>query len=267
MGERDLDPRRLHVDDDQEDRERRDEREQVLPEVLDVTAARDPDRDQAREEPDRVRVRDRQPVQEPVDQALRDPGDDEEPDPGTDPPLGHDLVHEDDQDAADDELEEDDRGKERGVAAEVLRSDDRIGLHEPADQLRQALHDDHHEDQDLLQAHVEDLATGLGGVDLEDVGALEELEHDRGSDDRADPQVDDRARGPGEQRPPVGEHVLTGRSEAEDQDVGEDEVEDEDAGGPDQLVLEVDVPLGAPDRGHRREQRFESIEQCAHRVT
>jgi len=92
-------------------------------------------------------------------------------------PLGDDLVHEDHQQSAKADLEKDqDRDDER-VTAKELRRHRRIGQHHPANDHRERLDHDHHEDEHLLQAHIHDLAAGFAGIDLQEAGTLEQLQH------------------------------------------------------------------------------------------
>ena len=111
---------------------------------------------------------------------------------GTDTPLCHHFIHEEDEDAADTDLDEDQEGYCKEVAAEELVCDDRIGLQETSYQVRGGFDHDHHHDEDLLQTHVHDLSARLACIYMQDICTFEELEHDGCRDNRSDTEVNDR---------------------------------------------------------------------------
>ena len=63
---------------------------------------------ESREETHRIGIVDRGPVNEPVDNCLRNTCNNEEAHTGPDTPLGHYFIHEYDEQPADTDLEEDD---------------------------------------------------------------------------------------------------------------------------------------------------------------
>jgi hypothetical protein len=148
------------------------------------------------------------------------------PTPEPIPPLGHNLVHEEDEDATNTDLKEDQEGYREQVAAEELVCNDRIGLQETADEVRGGFYNDHDHDQDLLQAHVHDLPARFTRVDVQDICTLEELEYDGRRDDRSDTEMNDRTACTGKEGTVCSEDIRAVGCESEQRNVCQDKVQD-----------------------------------------
>jgi hypothetical protein len=187
----------------------------------------------------------------------------EERDAAAEAPLRDDLVHEEDEIAADAELGDDHgAGDAEAVAAPPavehgLRV--RVGLKE-AEHLRDGLDEDHDDDQDLLGSLVDRLVLAVREVELDDLRADEQLHDDAARDDGADAQVHERSALSGEDRAEGGEDVEL-RPEAVDVDVREDEVGQKGGEAPQQLGAEVDVALRLGDGRPPLDQRLQFVQK------
>ena len=189
-------------------------------------------------------------------------GGDEQRDPAADPPLRDDLVHQEDEVAAEDELGDDDGVREQEAVPGGERAegrDERARRREVPVDLGDRFDEDHRNDDDLLRPLVDPFVLVVGEVEVDDLRAGEQLHDDRPGDDRADPEVHERALRPGQDRTVACEQVDDGRLvDAEEVDVGQQEVHRQDPERPEQLRPEMDVALRLGDRGHPRRQRLQA---------
>src|SRR5208337_2103666 len=226
MGKGNLYTGGFNVNDDEEDGDGGDESKHIRAEVGQVVASVKTYRYEAGEEPNRVLVINMGPADKPVYECLGNTRNNEQTHTGADTPLGHYLIHEEDEDATDTDLNEDQEGHREQVASEELVCNDRIGLQETSDEVRCCLHNDHDNNQDLLQAHVHDLATRFARVDVQDICTLEELEYDGCRNDRSDTEMNNRTACTGKEGTVRGEDIRAVGCQSEQRDVCQDKVQD-----------------------------------------
>ncbi len=212
----------------------------------------------------------RVPVDRPGEYGLRYAGGDEQRDPASYSPLGHHFVHEEDEVRADEQLRYYDDARQVGAAEHPLRSghvveagDKGIGGDQVAKHLRDGLHEDHDDDQELLGPLVHRLVLVVGKVELDDLRADEQLHDDRRGDDRADAQMHQRTLRAGKDRPIRTEDVDDpALVQSKEEHVGHYEVEDQHEDDPHDLGPEVHVPLRPLDRWKSIRERLQPVESA-----
>ena len=107
MSERYLNARGFHVHNDQEYCDGCNKCENIRTKECKIVSAIDTNSNQAGEEPDRILVSNRHPVDEPIDNCLRYTGNNKETHPRADTPFCHYFIHKKDQHATDTDLDED----------------------------------------------------------------------------------------------------------------------------------------------------------------
>ena len=272
MGQGKFDSRRFDVGDDEENHDRPDERDQRIRRLdhdLFDPAVRELARGQVLQVVDRLRDRARRdqpsargrfPVEGPGENLLGHAARDEQGDPRSDPPFRDDLVHEEHEVRTSEELEDDEQFRQDVTVADRDEAEQQgsvQGRHEAArgreeaENLRDRLHEDHDDHEELLRSLVDALVFVVLEVQVDDLRAREQLHDDRGRDDRSDAEMHQGALGPREDRTETGEEIDHVRPvEAVDEDVRHGEIEDEDRQDPEHLGAELDVSFRT---GHCRE--------------
>src|SRR5437899_3488523 len=218
VGEGELDAGRFDVGDEEEDPYRADQGDErirrLYHDLLDpparelgavvVPEIEDGLRDRARGGASRARGL---PVERPRENLLGNSARNEQGDPGANSPLRDDLIHEEHEVRAREQLDDDQElRKEVSVArrndAEQERSvqvrDEGRGRRQEPEDLRDRLDEDHDNHEEFLRALVDALVLVVLQVEIDDLRAREELHDDRGGDDRTDPEMHEGALGPRE---------------------------------------------------------------------
>ncbi len=107
------------------------------------------------------------------------------------------------------------------------------GWDQVAEHLGHRFHQDHDQDEELLRALIDRLVVRVGEIELDDLGAHEQLHDDGRRDYRADAEVHQRTLSPGENGA-IGSEDVYGPAlvQAVDEDVCHHEVEDQDDNDP-----------------------------------
>src|SRR5437867_485958 len=209
-------------------------------------------------------------VERSREDLLRDPACDKERNARADAPLRHDLVHQEHEVGAAEELRDDEelgprlpmaRRKHTEEARPVQARHERRGGGQESVDLRDRLDEDHHDHEEFLGPLVDALVFVVLQIEVDDLRPGEELHDDRGGDDRADAEMHQRPLGAREDGPEAREEVDDVRPiEAIDEDVRHREVDDEDREDPEHLRSELDMSFRTCDRGKAVRQRLEPIE-------
>ena len=232
----------LEVDDDEEDEHRRHEVRQVgqvlavegLLDALPLIGTRDDEVEEgdegALELGAAARVDRRRRERLPHD-GLADVGRDEERDAGAEPiPLLEQLVEDDDDDAGDEELQDD---QDRVARAQLAH----VTIHARDDVRHRLTHRDQ-DPKELLSAREECTVFLEALVDVDDLGAGEQLHDQAGSDDGRDAQLHERPSVRGEQHThPVERVRALVRFAAVDWDLAADKEDEERDRRPQHLLL------------------------------
>ena len=250
MGQGKFDTGRFDVGDNEENHDCPDERDQRirwLDHDLFDPAVREPGSGVVLEIPhglrnrargDRASCARRLPVEGPRENLLGHAARDEQRDPGSDSPFRDDLVHEEHEVRTSEKLQDDEQLRQHVTvpARDEAEQDGSVeGAHEAArgreeaEDLRDRLHEDHYDHEELLRSLVDALVFVVLEVQVDDLRAREQLHDDRGRDDRSDAEMHQGALRPCEDRAETGEEVDHVRPvEAVDEDVRHGEVENQD---------------------------------------